>query len=507
MISIFIRFFFILTSSIYSYNKILNIQPVRKKYCIINTVFSLITAIIIPLIWTQSVTHKIALIFISFLIYVSVYTNTVLSISFTVAIISFAISYILLSLSSIVLGAIAAPLFANLTTLLSPVFILITGLLQYILTYLLFKIKRLRNGMPFLLKNRFSISGILLCVSIISFFALLPNLSSASFSIHFLTLVIALMFTLVFIYWWRRKITQSYIEKLRMGELESLYKDLADKDREIDKLNNNNTYLAKIIHKDNKLIPAMELAVRNYLQNAATMGPEKAKEYGADLLLQLQGMTAEREGILQSYHENSATHPQIGIYSVDAVILYMEKRALEHGIRFDSKFDKGLKVVMLSYIKENDVLHLLSDLVENAIIATMHENRKDILLHIGFFQNNLFIDIYDTGLPFRIETYQDFGNRRHTTHADTGGSGIGLMDIWKITRKYKASLQIYEYLPDSNTYTKKIRVMFDRRNHFLIQTYRYKEIKAQTTRSDLYIFGHDIDKLPEISEEKNSKLN
>ena len=273
-----------------------------------------------------------------------------------------------------------------------------------------------------------------------------------------------------------------------MDEVESLYKRISDNEQEIEKLNTNNDYLSKVIHKDNKLIPAMEMALHSYLLEAPTMEAEEARQFGADLLSQLQSMSAEREGIISNYQKNTDSHPKIGIYSVDAVILYMEKRAEKFNITYNLRFDNNIKDVIVGFIHERDMLHLLSDLIENAIIAVKDTSHREIFLHIGFLQGGLFIDLYDSGIPFEPAVYQDFGNCQHTTHADSGGSGIGLMDIWNLKRKYKASLQIYEYLPDSDIYTKKIRLLFDRRNHFLLQTYRDKEIRSFITRSDLHVF-------------------
>ena len=49
--------------------------------------------------------------------------------------------------------------------------------------------------------------------------------------------------------------------------------------------------------------------------------------------------------------------------------------------------------------------------------------------------NHLSVEISDNGQPFLPEIFQDFGLKAHTTHAGNGGSGIGLMDIWKLKKK------------------------------------------------------------------------
>jgi hypothetical protein len=61
------------------------------------------------------------------------------------------------------------------------------------------------------------------------------------------------------------------------------------------------------------------------------------------------------------------------------------------------------------------------------------------------------------------------------------------MDIWSLKKKYAASLHIYEYTPETNSFTKMISLVFDQKKHYLIQTYRPKELVQMQTRSDLYI--------------------
>jgi len=386
------------------------------------------------------------------------------------------------------------------------------GFIQFFIIYLMFKIKRLQKGMPFLYNNThitfgFSLSIIVvMCFLIFQHIILTPALSRLILFTSFIILAFLL------IHWWRRKITQEYVEKLRMEEREELYNTISAKEREIEKLQLHNEHLGRIIHKDNKLIPAMEYAVCSYLQAITEINKEEwnhtenaisppeqpilpeqliqLQQQGNDLILQLQQMASERDGILSTYEKNFTRHAQIGIASIDAVLQYMEKRAVSSQIRYKMKFDPNLKDTILKHMEEHDVLHLLSDLIENALIAVSHSDKKEILIHLGFSYDRLFFDIYDSGVPFTIETYQNFGNRPYTTHADSGGSGIGLTDIWNLKRKYKASLQIYEYPPGKDAYTKRIRILFDRKNHFLIQTYRAKEIRSNIIRNDLHVFPY-----------------
>lgn len=510
------RYLLIIFCSMYTYYKLLNTKNcslTQQSACIL---FSLILSITLNTISDNIPCIKLIIMIIGFVLFIAPLTHTTLPFSLMLTTISLAISFIYLSIIGFLLS-ILVTLISQKRIATNPSFILLGGLIQIIATYKTFKIKRLRNGMPFLYHKNVNRIGIILSTTMLILYFILQEITLSSLSAQIVLFFFVLTIYFSLFLWWKRKITQEYVEKLRLEEREDLYNQIAAKEMEIKKLQTDNEHLGRIIHKDNKLIPAMEYAVCNYLQTISQMNNNNItqqienpllhlQQHGEDLILQLKHMTSEREGILNTYERNFNTHPQMGIPSIDAVIQYMEKRAVQSGIRYRIRFDNNLDQCTLKHIEEHDILHLLSDLIENAIIAASHSDRKEILVHLGFSYENLFFDIYDSGVPFTIETYQNLGSQQYTTYADSGGSGIGLMDIWKLKRKYKASLQIYEYPIKDNIYSKKIRILFDHKNHFLIQTYRVKEIQANIIRSDLYLFPHretsNPDRLETISNQE-----
>lgn len=505
MLLICIRYFFIVICSIYSYYKILNLEY-TKIYCVTATLFSLIISTIIPLSIQNNYAIKILLIFVSYFIFISLQTQTQFRISLFDSIISFCISYLTLSISCFILSIIYVPFHSNLSLFPSTYFILITGAIQSILVYLLFKIKRLKNGMPFLLKSNLINIGFFLCIILIAYNIFIRKITPTLFPFNLIAMIIVIIFLTLIYIWWRRKLTQSYVEKLRVSEVETLYKEISDRDLEIEKLHAHNAQLGQIIHKDNKLIPAMELAVRSYLQTAALMEPEEAKHMGAELLAKLERMSADRAGIVRTYKENNTFRQRTGVSSIDAIVDFMENKASTLGIEYHYQFDKGIKEKLPAYINEDDTMHLLSEISDNAIIASTYSNEKFVHVHIGFIQDMLFIDISDSGIPFTPETYQNWGMLQHTTHGNHGGSGIGLMDLAQLKKQYKFSLQIYEYPPSESVYTKKIRILFDKKNHYLIQSYRAREIRSTVMRNDLHVLQYvDTEKITTLLEEKSKR--
>ena len=175
---------------------------------------------------------------------------------------------------------------------------------------------------------------------------------------------------------------------------------------------------------------------------------------------------------------------------VDAVLQLMYQRALQEQIGYTLRITENIKTTAMQSLSEEDFSHLLADLIENAFIAMSDVPDKKILINLGRMGNHLSVEISDNGQPFLPEIFQDFGLKAHTTHAGNGGSGIGLMDIWKLKKKYRASLVITEYAPGTYSYTKQISLIFDAKKHYIIQTYRRRELGQIRFRDDLYIFPY-----------------
>ena len=506
MFAMTIRYFSIIFYSIYCYFKITNTKPRHSQHYILALIISFAASLFFTSLFSNSFFLRILFSFIFIFAYIITNSNELLYRKFIASLAAFSTSYITLSLASFILSVLLAPTSINIFEIPEIYYILLSSIIQSILIFFLFKINRLKNGMPFLLKNNMPTYILTSYIIIILGIILICGIKTTNFNKQLNSLLFMLFLAIALLIWWRRKLTQSYVEKLRVSEVETLYKEISDRDLEIEKLHAHNEELGQIIHKDNKLIPAMELAVRSYLQTAALMEPEKAKQMGTELLAKLERMSADRAGIVKTYKENNTFRQRTGVSSIDAIVDFMENKASNLGIEYKYQFDKGIKEKLCAYISEDDFMHLLSEINDNAIIAASYSEKKDIHVHIGFIQNMLYIDILDSGIPFTPETYQNFGTLQHTTHGDHGGSGIGLMDLAKLKKQYKFSLQIYEYPPDESIYTKKIRLLFDKKNHYLIQSYRAREIRSTVMRNDLHVLQYvETEKITTLLEEKSKQ--
>ena len=479
--------FFIILSSLYLYTKLLNFEnySVQKKFsniicaCII-TAMSYFFNLYIP---SLSLTFIVLSIFLTMLLQ----SQATLRPSFVATVIAYSLSYITFSVGSIMIIFVYYGLHIEKNYYSSLVAIVLSGILCFSLLHIPFCFKRLRNGMRFLYHSVFINLGTIICVTSLIFFSAGRLREFPGDSIAFLQLLSIFLLGFLLLFWWKNQITKSYIEKLRKAELESLRQELTEKNHEIEKLRENNDALAHIIHRDNKLIPSMEHAVCEFLDNKDALSVDELAKKGEALAKELKEMAASRTGILHDYQAHGQNIPLTGVCSVDALLSYMQKKAFSAGITFQVGISADLTAFTTSVVTPEDLSHLLSDLIENAIHAVKDCPDRNIQLHIHNISGNYTVEISDTGVPFPIEILQGYGIEQQTSHADDGGSGIGLMDIWNLKKKYRASMHIQEFDASSDTWCKKISVIFDSKNHYLIQTYRPEQILMTLKRSDLYV--------------------
>ncbi len=437
-----------------------------------------------------------------FFIAVALLFNPKVEVNITALLFSHAIFYILSYVSVVILLLLFTPFYSLILSLDHPIFVIFVGVLTYLLQFSFFKTKLFKTCLKYLRQQHFTRIGTIICFfilimkSIDTFFVqnrLYPSFGTVGVFIPFTTFFLAII---LFI-WWRRQITKSYTEKLRKLEVQSLYEELAAKEQMLKKLAADNEALARLIHKDNKIIPAMENTVLDYLSGADFKTFEEQKKYGQDLLVKLQNIMHDRQGYLDSYENENHKLKLTGHVGMDAILVYMKKKAENKNITFECRHSSESLRLLLSQISEDDLAHILSDLLENALIAINEAENGRIQVTFGQLHSEAYISVADTGAYFDIETLHAFGLRPHTTHKDNGGSGIGLMDIWNIKRKYRATIQIQEYERTSNNFTKKIFFSFNSKNHYVIQSFRHAEISHSQTRGDLYVIPTDNIQLKE----------
>ena len=301
------------------------------------------------------------------------------------------------------------------------------------------------------------------------------------------------------IIWWRTQITKTYREKLRLLEMKTLRAAKEENEAYIAKLEAENKRLGTIIHKDNRIVNAMADSVCDYLSTSANTNAEILQAKGQSLSDEINSIKTYRQELLLEDSLSETSIPQTKLAGVDAIISFMVKEASGYGIILKFHYDRDFFTAKRFTVTEMDFVHLLSDLLENAIIATRYRNGKSIELSLQTLKGTPAISASDSGIPFEINTFMKFGTCEASTHTDEGGTGIGLIDIWSFKKKYHASLVIEEL--DNSIYSKRLSLLFDGKNKYLIISNRFQQIISNQTRSDLLVINATTKELSELIED------
>lgn len=378
------------------------------------------------------------------------------------SILSFGLSYAILTIVSVLISALLFRPMKAMNGLLQnrEIVTLIIFVVQCFILLGLLKIKHIRRSLSLLLEYGSSDIGVYISVSILLASSLF-GITEAAQLIYIIPMLFILLCSFFLYFWWRGRATKEYMNRLKAKEIEEMRRTLLQKDERIAALQCENEALAKIIHRDNKLIPTMELLVREFLLSAkATTDTQVLSARADEILLQLADASKERAGIIQTYELQNKKLPATNVPSVDALLAYMLQRSIAGKIDLEVSIEGSFRHLIDQELSELELNTLLSDLIENAMIAVGGCERKSVLICIGVIGGTYFIDIYDSGPPFQPEVLQKIGQEPITTHAESGGSGIGLMTTVGLCRKNLISLEIEEF-SDQTLYTKRVRLCFD----------------------------------------------
>ena len=486
MLGLIFKYFFIVLCSIYIYVKLLNIQ-LNKKQITIHLLFSSILSIIVY--FTRKNLAFLTFIIIIFVLVILLYFIYKKSLykNITFTIISVGISYAIFFILSLIIAPICYILLNNLGTyILDTVSFFIVGFSQIIFTYLLFKIKRLSKGIEAYESKLTSDLGVFISLSLLLIitFANVTFNSNKFFIIGSIIVLCELSIGLLLLFWWRKHIKNIYLEKVSKRNTEILENALLEQKQLNDELKKQNEELSKIIHRDNKMIPAMELAVEEILNcRSSTEQKEKSKS----LINQLKAMSSERAEIVTEYENSNKRLQKTDITSIDASIKYLFSKASKNNITFDLTVTADVKSIITDLVNENDLNTLILDLGENAVIATSTINIRNILMVMGIENQNFCVSIYDSGNQFEPYVISNLGLKRVTTHKKTGGSGIGLMTTFELLKKHNASFVLDEAINNEN-YSKKVSICFDGLNQYRIHTQRDEILNILNNRNDLIMF-------------------
>ena len=418
---------------------------------------------------------------------------------FCISLTSYVLNYLIFGIISLSLCTLLYVICGNKTFSNTPFITLFVCLLYPMLLIHILKVKRFYSGISSFVFSGMANFNTITCIVAVVVLTLEQISSTKEYFMQRIIAITVLLCFIIILYWLRSQITRSYREKLRLLELKTLRTAKAENEAYITKLEAENKRLGTIIHKDNRIVNAMADSVCDYLSTSANSSTTDLQAKGQSLSDEINSIKTYRQELLCQGSQSGASIPQTNQAGVDAIISFMVKEAAHYGITLKFHFDVEFFTAKHFTATEMDFVHLLSDLLENAIIATRHTNGKAIELSLQILKGTPAISVSDSGIPFEIETFMRFGTCEASTHTDEGGTGIGLMDIWTFKKKYHASLVIEEL--DNSTYSKRLSILFDNRNKYLIISNRFQQIISNQTRSDLLVINSSTNELTELIEE------
>lgn len=330
----------------------------------------------------------------------------------------------------------------------------------FAILYTITKSRLLRKGLSFYnskAQSEFFDVLILNISMIIMFFVVILgnyNILITNTIVYFLILFSIIMFITI-----RKSFQVYYKQKLLIREVEETKAELAEKQKEIEKLEQENLNFSKKSHSLAHKQKALE-----YKLNELIMKSEIAEE--VDIRDNLENISKEL------YDNKIATEiPKTGINQIDNMLKFMQSECVKNNIEFVLEISGNIHYMVNNIISKEDLEIMLADHIKDAIIAINHTDNinRSILVKLGIIDECYGLYIYDSGIEFKKETLDSLGKKPSTTHADEGGTGMGFMNTFDTLRKYNASLIINQIgKPSKDNYTKIIMFKFDNKNEFKI---------------------------------------
>ena len=452
LFDLFFRCLFTSICVIYTYHRILDVKLPFAK-CVLQYVLSIIPAALSCVVSSHAPWSRMLIQLSCCLLSNLVFCRCPVALTFFATFISHSILSGIYAIIAVFSGFVFALLPAQLQNdyVMYAIFFLVY-IIQIIMMVFVFRLKRFSHGMPFLYNHEhyayyYIISFISLIISIVVYF--IPNNGYAALCGFVFYISVALQL----IIWWRDSITMSYTQNRFVHDTGLLESEIERQNTELEKLHKDVERLSSIVHKDNKLIPAMEMAV----SKCVTTG---SADEASKLLEELHALSDERKGIL--LNNNAVTYREITHDTrTDAILNYFVRRSQDSGIDFKIDISSEYRNRFAEFISSLDICTILADLLENAFYAVRDCSSPAIFLAMSFEADLFTVKLFDNGCPFPKDVRKSMGSRRITSHPDDGGSGIGMVTISRLAKKNTGRLSIIEPAGVAG-YTKAVAVRFSK---------------------------------------------
>lgn len=374
-------------------------------------------------------------------------------------IISFGISNLIFFLSVMISG-IPGVLFRVYNFNISLVIIITIYIL---LLFFVMKSKRIKYGFSFLTsksKNDY-FDFVMISLSVIILF-LIVVLKNNDFLITERMGIFVIMFAIIMFITIKKSFQVYYKQKLLMKQLEEAENEIINKQKEIEKLEQENLNFSKKSHSMAHKQRALE-----YKLNHLLMKEETSKEL--EIKTEIEKLSKEL------YQIPIDDLPSTEITQIDDMLEFMQSECVKNKIDFNLQIIGNVYHIINNIITVEQLEILIADHIKDAIIAIKHTDNinKSILVKLGKINECYGLYIYDSGIEFEKETLENLGKKPSTTHKDEGGTGMGFMNTFDTLNECKGSLVIKEIgKPSKDNFTKIIMIKFDGKNEYKVESYR-----------------------------------
>ena len=253
-----------------------------------------------------------------------------------------------------------------------------------------------------------------------------------------------------------------YKQKLLFQQLAEANNEIQEKQKEIERLEEENLNFSKRSHSMAHKQEALE-----YKLNQLLMNEETTKEIG--IAAEIKELSKEL------YQKPIEELTKTGIQKIDDMLKFMQSECIKNNIDINLQITGNVYHIINNIITVEQLEILIADHIKDAIIAIKHTDNvnKSILVKLGKIDECYGLYIYDSGIEFEKETLENLGKKPSTTHKDEGGTGMGFMNTFDTLRSCKGSLIIKEIGKQSkDNFTKIIMIKFDGQNEYKVISYR-----------------------------------
>ena len=358
-----------------------------------------------------------------------------------------------------------------------PIYLLIATLivaLQFLLAFLLFRIRRFRRGFPFIFE-KFMVIVALIVAGITLILVSRITTPRESYENTYIILLLAAGILIVgagiYIWIWRGiKLWQR--KRISKHNDDILRKENDRLTRENQQLHEINEKVRVANHSLNHRLASAERNIVRVLDKwrQAAVHAELSEELGV-AIADIRKLSGEYNADISRIKVNQAL-PLTNVREVDDLFALFAERFADSEIEFMLVVKSGISYLIESVIEQGKLETLIGDHLQDALIAVKASDStfRSVRATIGKVEDFYEFTVHDSGIPFEVDTLDRLGTDRVTTYGDKGGSGVGFMKTFETMRECSASLIIGEN--KGGVFSKSITIRFDGLNRYNINTYR-----------------------------------